>query len=301
MTGVSLDAFLGNGARAVEDARLTLQWPERIKHLSNTSLGMFRRCPEQFRRRYILGEKERPGEALVIGSMFHNALEWNYKAKIKSHEDKPLADLTQYLQDVSVPEVLAEHGGPKEISWDTSDPEDGLQVARLDSERILAAYRHTVTERIQPIAVEQKFTIPVEPVPIIGYLDTCTDDQRVIDTKTGKQSSKKLKPSWMLQATLYSAATGWPAEFHSISRAATPTIVTALESDAMTQYPNQTQFDNVLATARTISDMISYLYTTLGPENPWPTWGKFADWSMTFSPCGNCGWRKTCVAWAGEV
>jgi len=301
VTGVSLDAFLVNGAREVTDARLTLQWPERIKHLSATSLGMFRRCPEQFRHRYILGEKERPGEALVIGSMFHNALEWNYKAKIESHEDQPLSDLTQYLQDVAVPEVLAEYGGIDEISWDVADPQDGLMVARTDSERVLAAYRNTVTERIQPVAVEQEFRIPTEPVEILGYLDTCTADRRVIDTKTGKQVATKLKPSWMLQATLYSAATGWPAEYHSISRAAHPRIVTALESEGMIQQPNATQFRNVLASARTVADMISYLWTTLGPDQTWPTWGKFADWSMTFSPCGNCGWRKVCPAWAGEV
>jgi hypothetical protein len=52
-------------------------WPERIEHLSASSIGMFRRCPEQFRHRYILGEKERPGEALLIGSAFHTGLEFN--------------------------------------------------------------------------------------------------------------------------------------------------------------------------------------------------------------------------------
>src|SRR5262245_15382601 len=212
MSGVRIDDFLviRDGVvhaepRAVTDARLTLRWPERIKHLSSTSLGMFRRCPEQFRHRYILGEKERPGEALVIGSMFHESLGWNYLAKIDSHEDQPLADLVQYHQDVAVPKVLEEHGGEDEIAWDSNDPAVGLATARADSERILSAYRRRVTERIQPIAVEQEFRIPAEPVPIIGYIDTLTDDQRGIDTKTGKQSAKKLKPSWRLQAVLYSA------------------------------------------------------------------------------------------------
>ena len=151
------------------------------------------------------------------------------------------------------------------------------------------------------MAVEQKFSIPAEPVPIIGYLDTCTDDNRVIDTKTGKQVSKKLKPSWQIQAVLYSAATGWPAEYHSISRAKTPTICTALESDEMTVWPNEIEARNVLHTAKTVADLIAYLYTTLGPDEPWPTMGRFADWSMSFSPCTNCGWRKVCPAWAGLV
>src|SRR5262245_53358202 len=195
--------------QAVADARLTLKWPPRIKHLSATSIGMFRRCPEQFRHRYLLGEKERPGEALVIGSMFHSTLEHNYRQKIESHEDLPLAELVEFHGDVTVGAVLDEYGGIDMIAWDAANPVDGVQTAHQDSERILSAYRRKVTERIQPVAVEQKFEIPAEPVPLIGYIDTMSADERVIDTKTGKQVQKKLKPSWQLQAVLYAAATGW--------------------------------------------------------------------------------------------
>jgi PD-(D/E)XK nuclease superfamily len=308
VSGVSLDEFLvvRDGVvraepRAVEDARMTLRWPGRIKHLSASSLGMFRRCPEQFRHRYILGEKERPGESILVGSAFHEALEYNYKQKIESHEDRPLGELIEFLQDAGVPKVLEEAGGAEVVSWDQPSPEDGVNVLRADSERILAAYRKKVTERIQPIAVEQKFSIPMEPVPVIGYIDTGTDDNRVIDTKTGKQAAKKLKPSWMLQGDLYAAATGWDVEYHAISRAARPTIVTGLESEEMIIHPNEIAARNVLSTATQIADMIAYLYTTRGPSEPWPTLGKFADWSMTFSPCTNCGWRKVCPAWAGEA
>ena len=57
----------------------------------------------------------------------------------------------------------------------------------------------------------------------------------------------------------------------------------------------------MLHTAKTVADMIAYLYTTLGPDQSWPTWGAFADWSMSFSPCTNCGWRKVCPAWRGDA
>ena len=305
MTGVGIDSFLGDGApphpQEIAGASATLAWPPRIKHLSASSIGMFRRCPEQFRHRYILGEKEKPGEALLVGSAFHSGLEFNYLQKIDSHQDRELSELVEFLQDEGVPKVLEEAGGADEVAWDSGDVEKGVAVLRNDSERILSAYRHTVTERIQPVAVEQKFSIPAEPVPVIGYLDTCTVDNRVIDTKTGGQVARKLKPSWQLQGVLYSAATGWPAEYHSISRAKTPSICTALESDEMTVWPNPVEAQNVLATAKTVADMIAYLYTTLGPDQPWPTLGRFADWSMTFSPCTNCGWRKVCPAWAGLV
>jgi hypothetical protein len=57
---------------------------------------------------------------------------------------------------------------------------------------------------------------------------------------------------------------------------------------------------NVLGSAAQIADMIAYLYSTRGANETWPTLGRFADWSMSFSPCTNCGWRKVCPAMAGE-
>ena len=40
---------------------------------------------------------------------------------------------------------------------------------------------------------------------MIGYVDV-QDADRVLDTKTGKQASRKVKPSWQLQGRLYAQA-----------------------------------------------------------------------------------------------
>jgi len=319
MSGVSLDQFLGGTVPQMGDpggAAQELLWPERIKHLSATSIGMFRRCPEQFRHRYILGEKERPGEALVVGSAFHEGLEFNYEQKMASFVDRPTAEVVEYLQDVGVPKVIEEHGGEDNIAWD-KDPAKGVETLRRDSERILIRYHEQVVPRIQPVALEEELFIRHAslPVPIIGYIDVRAGSEvhfdngpggewiadRVIDTKTGKQSVSKLKPSWQLQATLYGAMTGLPVEYHSISRAATPKITTALESSEMVFTPSEVKTTNVVKTASTVASMIAWLYTTLGPDQTWPTMGRFADWSMSFSPCNNCGWRKVCPAMEGEA
>jgi RecB family exonuclease len=312
----SLDHFLGGGnASAAPAQEEPLAWPEQIKHLSASSIGMFRRCPEQFRFRYIQGRKERPGESIVIGSMFHEAIGWNYGQKIESHVDRPVAEVVEYLQDEAVPKVLEEEGGADEIAWDSTDAAKGVEVARRDSERMTVRYHEAVVPRIQPIALEEKLFIthPSLVVPIIGYIDVRSGHEvdvegepawiadRIVDTKTGKQSSSKLKPSWMLQATIYGAMTGLPVEYHSISRAATPKIVTALESADMVFTPNEIKTRNVINSAAQISKMIAWMYSTLGPDETWPTLGRFADWSMSFSPCTNCGYRKECPAMDGEV
>jgi hypothetical protein len=308
----NLEQFLGGAEISPPSGEQRLIWPDRIKHLSASALGMFRRCPEQFRHRYILGEKEKPGEALVIGSIFHEALEFNWEQKVSSFVDRPLGEVVEYLGDVAVPKVLEEDGGVDNIAWDSGDPRKGELVARNDSERLTAAYYKQVVPRLQPLTVESKFAVEDErlPVPLIGYIDLQVgamndkDDlvpDRVIDQKTGKQSASKMKPSWMLQSDIYCMATNLPVEYHSISRAKTPKITTGLESADLINYPNSVRFKNVMGTAAMMAEQIAWMYTRYGPDETWPTTGKFADFSMSFTPCQMCGWRKVCPAWEGEV
>ena len=270
---------------------------DHLHHLSASSIGMLMRCPRQFQHRYLRGEKERPGENLVIGSSFHETLEWNYTQKIASHVDQPLADAVQYLHDVAIPKVLEESGGVDEIKWDT---DAGLDAARSDTERITSAYYRHVVPRIQPVETEQKFTIEVPGVelPVIGYIDVQEAD-RVLDTKTGKQASRKVKPSWQLQGRTYSFATQKPTEYHSISRAKTPTIVTALESDAMiVPVPTEAQMGEFVRIVNTAADLIRHFVYTYGVDEEWPTWGAIPDFSRNVLPCDFCGWRQGCPAWS---
>ena len=290
---MDLATFLGEARNGEAAAAVSLT--DFLRHLSQSSIGMLMRCPRQFQHRYLRGEKEKPGESIVIGSMFHETIEWKYRSKIDSHVDAPLSDAVQYLQDVAVPTVLESEGGADNIAWDSD-----LDAARSDAERITSAYYQTVVPRIQPVSVEQEFRIeiPGVEVPVIGYLDV-QDADRVLDTKTGKQASRKVKPSWHLQGRLYSFAAQKPTEFHSISRAKTPTIVTGLESEAMiVPVPTEGQMQNVIHTVQTAANLIRYFMLTFGPDEEWPTWGAIPDWSRNVLPCDMCGWRPGCPAWA---
>jgi len=291
----SIEDFLGAKVREGEaSATDGLSLSEHFHHLSASSIGMLMRCPRQFQHRYLRGEKERPGESIVIGSIFHEALNWNYKQKVVSHRDEPLADAIQFLQDEAVPKVIEEEGGVDNIRWDSD-----LDTVRSDAERITGAYYRNVVPRIQPFATEQKFEveIPGVEVPIIGYID-CQESNRVIDTKTGKQASRKVKPSWALQGRLYSFATQKPTEYHSVSRAKTPTIVTALESEQMVvPVPTPQQMDNLSVTVQTAAALVRYFLATIGLDEEWPTWGAIPDFSRSILPCDFCGWRDGCPAW----
>lgn len=287
MSGLSLRDFMA--APAAEKP-----WPAEVHHLSQSSIGMLFRCARQFERRYLHGEKERPGESIVVGSYFHETLDYNYAQKITSGADLPLSEIISYLNDAAVPLVLEQEGGVENIRWDTKP-----DVARADAERITAAYAKAVMPRVQPIGREFKFEIPVEgvPVPIIGYVDVW-EKGRTLDTKTGRQAVKKVKPSWQLQGRLYAWATHRPTEYHSISRAATPKIVTALESDEMVvDVPSPKQAGNMLHLFRLAAAMISFYYSQFGNEG-WPANGAVPDFTRNMLPCDYCGWRSGCPAWA---
>ena len=286
----SLENFLGRAKAEAEPGLIAQHLP----HLSASSIGMLLRCPRQFQRRYLFGEKEKPGENLFVGSSFHETMEWNYAQKIESHTDYPLTDALQYLHDAAIPKVLEESGGTEEIVWDSDE-----EKARADLNRITQAYYSRVVPRIQPVKAEEKFSLDFEgvEVPVIGYIDT-EDADRILDTKTGKQASRKIKPSWNLQGRLYTYARKKPTEFHSVSRAQTPTIVTALESAEMV-VPMLTdgQYREMEYLVNTAADCIRHFLTVYGRDQDWPTWGAVPDWTRNMLPCDRCGWRAGCPAW----
>jgi hypothetical protein len=110
-----------------------------------------------------------------------------------------------------------------------------------------------------------------------------------------------MKPSWLHQSDINCMATNLPVEYHSISRAKTPKITTGLESSDLIVQPNPVRTENIINTASQIAEMIKWMYGTYGPDETWPTLGRFADFSMSFSPCNMCGWRQVCPAMTGEV
>lgn len=61
-----------------------------ITHLSASQLGMFQRCGEQWKRRYLEGEVIPPGIAARIGTGVHKAAEANFRFKMETGQDWPL-------------------------------------------------------------------------------------------------------------------------------------------------------------------------------------------------------------------
>jgi hypothetical protein len=88
-------------------------------------------------------------------------------------------------------------------------------------------------------------------------------------------------------------------EYHSVSRAKTPTIVTGLESeDMVVPVPTVAQAENMARTVKAATDYIEYLLGTYGTDTEWPALGAVPDFTRNMLPCDFCGWREGCPAWA---
>lgn len=259
-------------------------WPSMLPdHLSPSSLKTYMRCREQWRRRYVLGEKERPGAALVWGGAHNFALvETNFAQKITSGEDMSIDDVKLAFAE-GFDQRVERDGGESEIAWGDDKPGD-LKDKGVD---LTAHYHRTVSATVTPIAVERSFAldVPGVPVPVIGRVDV-DEAYRTIDLKTG--AKREMKPDNVFQGRVYQLERPVAVEFHLATKTKLPAIYTPAE------YP---EFGLALSdliqkrTARmlvTLADDIAATFATYGPEQPWP--GAFTyGWA-----CGYCGFRPTC-------
>jgi len=175
-----------------------------------SGIGMYTRCPEQFRRRYILGESVRPGIALITGSSVHKAAEIDLTRKMETGK---LCDVEEvkdaardYLTDVYDSEDY-------EIRKDelVDDSEKKTKGAIIDLAIDLAELHHNelaplVTPR-KEIGVERPWVVDVNgyPYALAGQMDV-DEGHSITDWKTSKQTPNQKVADLSMQITMYCMA-----------------------------------------------------------------------------------------------
>lgn len=71
----------------------------RPDYLSPTQIGMYQRCPRQYKYRYLDGLKEPPVLAMIEGGTHHVCFEVNNNHKIKTGEDKQSSEMIEMFAD----------------------------------------------------------------------------------------------------------------------------------------------------------------------------------------------------------
>src|SRR5262245_8037030 len=157
------------------------EWPPELDHISASSLSMFTRCPEQWRRRYALGERRPPVMVGLWGRADHKAIEADLSNKLFEGEHLPVDDVRE-LFVVEFEAQLDREGGLSEVDFGrkvgTDDAKRALFARSKDNGAYLAGlYREQVSPTLSPLTLEQQFTLslPGLPVPLVGYTDLTAD------------------------------------------------------------------------------------------------------------------------------
>jgi hypothetical protein len=297
---VAVPGGVATATHPAPPSRITEEgWPPEIEHLSASMLGTLVRCPELFRRRYLLGEKERPSIHLSWGSAIHKTHETNFRQKIDSHTDLPTT-VVQEIWRESLRDVVEndEKSTQKEMDW--KDLSFDAVVDR--GAMMVAAYHLKAAPRIQPIAVEERFELPAHSgsgqpgdppanVPLIGYVDVETE-KRGIDLKT--TGRKSIGNDWRAQGAIYTWAKQKPFEFQLIVKTATPQVITGSDWKELVIPHTPTSALQAVTFIRQGVSNLKMLYRDYGRYEPWPA-AKFMPGSTI---CGFCGFRPSCFWWA---
>ena len=166
------------------------------------------RCGEQFRRRYILGEKKPPAVALITGSATHKSIEKNLQEKIISGNLLP----EDVVTEIAYEEVDKRWENGVELDKDERELGERKMKNIAEKQAIACSLAHykELAPKIQPIAVEDtfEFTIKGTDWKIKGTSDIeeriGKDGIILRDTKTANKKHPANSADVDRQLTMYS-------------------------------------------------------------------------------------------------
>lgn len=174
-----------------------------IESIHQSMIGMFFRCPEQFRRRYIEEEIIPPGIAARIGSGMHKGAEHNHKAKLLTGKDEPLSACQDAARD-EYRRLVFDHG--------VFFPKDELPSAKKQLSQgidttvgLTKSYHKNLAPQIQPLMVEKKIYLkdPDIEIPFAGIVDLLARPNWLADMKSAAKKWPENRIKTDIQVTLY--------------------------------------------------------------------------------------------------
>jgi hypothetical protein len=283
----------------------TYEWPLQRPRLSASAIGTFLRCPEQFRRGYVLDEWGPSSPTSVVGNAMHGALERSYRWRLATGELLTQADLDDAYTAAWVVELAT-----RDVWWRGATPD----TVRDSGRPLLQLYHDTVAPGVEAVAVEEWFELRIAglPIPVVGKLDVRTPTA-VVDVKAGKSVNSQVQPHWRVQGLIYQVAAQLPVEYHSCSWGGHPYKKPAKKGP--THSPPQVRTPSTLnddgepyaglrlpftaerfavahRLVRNAAAGIVALHDRFGPDQPWPGSGLGHTWA-----CGVCTWRDLDCPW----
>lgn len=170
----------------------------RRPYLSVSQLNMLTRCPEQYRRRYILGERRPPGVSMVIGKGTHAAGETDLRSKMEWGELLAAEEVADVAADAT--RRMWQEDEPK---LEDGDPDQGGAVD--EAVKLAGLYHAKVAPQVAPVAIERAFILetgPEFPFDLMGVVDV-EEAGTIRDTKTSAKAPSGNPAERDLQGELY--------------------------------------------------------------------------------------------------
>lgn len=267
-------------------------WPLRRGRLSASALGTYLRCPEQFRREYVLGEKRPSNGSGLIGTGAHGAVEAVLRLLLEEEvraTPEQMADTFDAVFEAAVFKAESREG----VEWGKAEkkPLDFKRAQRIGRATVTAYAESDAFASLRPAALEHvfAFTVPGVPVPLCGLIDVLTTRGEPVDLKFGDRCLSAIDPGWRVQSRIYGLATRAAPAFHSISWAGK--VQGPAEAPALRQPWDARETIIAARYVRMVVDMILRDARELGPHEPWlghvdHTWA-----------CNACAFRGDCAWW----
>ncbi len=134
-------------------------------YISITQVLTYLRCPESYRRKYVLREPEPPSVALIEGGAHHRALEQANRYHIDLGE--PI-DPDEHIELFGDTFTAAVQEAGNDLTWGEGETAD-IIIDR--GRKLIQAYHATLAGRLDPKDVEVRIDAQVGAIPLLGYVD----------------------------------------------------------------------------------------------------------------------------------
>lgn len=163
--------------------------------LSHSSVSTYQQCPQKWKFRYVDKIPEKPRSYFSFGKSVHSGLEYLF---LNLHQDA-FPPLERVLDSFQKSWLSEGYDTPQQERWFFKE-----------GERILRGFYAKHRKDFQRVLeVEYKFSISVEGVPVMGFIDrvdrTESGNLSIVDYKTGKAFDKS-RVRQDPQLTLYQIA-----------------------------------------------------------------------------------------------
>jgi hypothetical protein len=148
--------------------------------LSGSSLSTYLRCGLQWEFAYVRRIRRPPRVRMVLGTATHAAVEANYRQKIETMTDLPMADVLDAFSDSYDTEIA-----------EVEDEDEDIGAAKDQGVEMTKVYHTQVSPSVQPVMVEEQIQAAINGIPYSGFLDLTDQDNRIRDTKTSAQTPRE--------------------------------------------------------------------------------------------------------------